>query len=99
MTPFLSEISISVHVRLILVDIITLAVGTPGLPEGAVIVKKYAMAIIKLPFSEYQFLHELTLAAILKYKVGIHNFCQLNKIITIIYSLVLTKLPEIVKAI
>ena len=40
MTPFLSETSISVHVRVILVDIIKLAVGTPGLPEGAVISNK-----------------------------------------------------------
>ena len=60
MTPFLSATSISVHVRVILVDIVILAVGTPGLPVGAVIVKKNAMAIIKLPFNEYQFLHEVT---------------------------------------
>ncbi len=37
MTPFLSETSISVHVRVILVDITILAVGTPGLPVGTVI--------------------------------------------------------------
>ncbi len=35
MTPFLSRQFISVHVRVMLVDIITLAVGTPGLPLGA----------------------------------------------------------------
>ena len=34
-TPFLSEISISVHMRVTLVDIIWLTVGTPGLPVGA----------------------------------------------------------------
>ncbi len=39
MTPFLSKQFISVHVRVILVDIITLAVGTPGLPVGAIIKK------------------------------------------------------------
>ncbi len=36
MTPFLSETSTSVHVRVMLVDIIISAVGTPGLPEGPI---------------------------------------------------------------
>ncbi len=34
---YVTETSISVHVRVILVDIIKLAVGIPGLPEGTVI--------------------------------------------------------------
>ncbi len=36
MTPFLSKQSISVHVRVMIVDVITLAEGTPGQPEGTI---------------------------------------------------------------
>ncbi len=39
MTPFLSKQFISVHVRVMLVDIIIVAVGTSGLPVGAIIKK------------------------------------------------------------
>ncbi len=36
MTPFRSETSTSVHVRVMLVVLIISAVGTPGLPEGPI---------------------------------------------------------------
>ncbi len=52
MTPFLSRQSISVHVRVMLVDITELAVGTPGLPVGAAKNKKCYHRLLASEHSE-----------------------------------------------